>query len=146
MVGYKAIEAAVVQQFIYHFSDILDNSLCKAADIDGVFQAMGDQDANYGCVLDYAPSRRTDRPPFGSDCWTWGILGFFLIRFRGNAVDADSKARDIIDKLVRVFDSDHRLGGLSPLVRIVEIGQPDPQSINEVPMYWISFRIEAIDK
>ncbi len=146
MVGYSAIEAAVVQRLLDHFPAELSGTRCKASDVDAVFLGMREEDADYGCVVDFGDGRRRDRPPYGADVWVWQIVGFFLIRFRGDTNDQDTKARQIIDRLTSLFSEDKRLGGLVPLIQIVQVAQPEPEMINEMPMYWMSFSVEALDK
>ena len=146
MVDYSVIESAVVQRVRQHFNTELSESRCKATDIDAVFAAMVNEDADYGCVLDYSDGRRMPRPPFNSDVWVWQVLGMVLIRYRGDVEAHDMMARQVIDKLVHLFDNDKRLGGLVPLAQITQIGKPEAEAVNEVPMYWIPFSIEVIDK
>lgn len=146
MVDYSVVEDAVVHRVRDHFSTELSDSRCKAADIDAVFSAMLEEDSDYGCVLDYGDGRKRPRSPFSHDVWTWQILGMMLVRYRGDAPAHDKQARQVIDKLTHVFDNDKRLGGLVPLVEVTEIGKPEAEAVNDVPMYWIPFSIEVIDK
>lgn len=146
MVGYSQIEAAVVQRILDHFPAELSANRCKSSDIDAVYQAMREEDSDFGCVVDYGDGRRRDRPPFGSDVWVWQVVGFFLIRFRGDSNDQDRKAREVIDKLTTLFTVDKRLNGLVPLIQVTQISQPEPEVINEMPVYWLAFSIEAMDK
>ena len=146
MVGYQRIEEAVVGQLLRHFPDHLNTNRCKASDIDAVFLAMRNEDADFGCVIDYGDGRRRDRPPFGSDIWVWQIIGFFLVRFRGDTADQDRKTREVIDRLTTLFNEDKRLNGLVPLIQVTQISQPEPEMINEMPVYWLAFSIEALDK
>jgi hypothetical protein len=107
---------------------------------------MQSEDADYGCIIDYGDGQRQRRPTFNADIWVWQIIGFFFVRFRGDQVEQDQKARRVIDRLVTLFSNDKRLGGLVAAINVTQISQPEPEKINEVPLYWIPFSIEAIDK
>lgn len=146
MVKYSDAEEAVLQKLLTHFSTTLNEDRCKVADIDSVFLAMLEEDEDYGCVIDYSDGRRQTRAPFTGDIWVWGITGFFLLRYRTNAAEHDAMVRNVIDTLPSLFNDDRRLGGIVALVNVTQIGPPEPERINDVPVYWIPFAIEVIDK
>jgi hypothetical protein len=146
MVTYGPIEEAIRSKLVSHFSGTLNEDLCKISDIDGILAAMQEQDAEHACVLDYAGGRRREYPPFGDNIWVWDIVGFFFIKFRGDVVEHDRQAREVIRKLVSLLDEDPRLGGLVPVAMVTAIAPPEPTTINQIPVYSISFNVQAVDK
>lgn len=146
MVKYSVIETAVRQKFLSVFEDILTEDTCQVTNLDKVYLTMKENEKDYGCVLDYGDGRRQSRPPFGTDIWVWQIVGIFFIRFRGDVAAHDAKARNVIDRLSTMFEADKRLGGLVPVINMMAINAPEEDFINELPVYFIAFNIEAIDK
>jgi len=142
-VEYTPIESAVVARLISYFSE-LDTNNCKAGYLDQVIEDMFSNSRDYGVWIEYGGSNKRNREPFKSPIWTHMIEGVFFIRYHEETIE--QTLRVIIDKLLTFLDEDHTLGGVSPLVEIVRIPDPEPLNINDVPFYWVYFEVEALAK
>jgi hypothetical protein len=143
MVGYTLIESSVVARFISHYSSELSETRCMAADIDLILQSMFDENSEYGCLFEFGGGSDEPRKPFKIDVWTWYVDGLFMIRLTSGI---DQKKRAIIDKMTKVFSSDHTLGGISPRVRMVNIGKAELGDVGDIPFFFIPFQVEALDR
>jgi hypothetical protein len=72
----------------------------------------------------------------------WSIFGLFLLPIDG---DVDPRVRAIATKLASLFKNDRRLG-VSPLITMVSVDQPEPFLVNDIPILGITFVIEAFDR
>lgn len=143
MIGYSAIEQAILAKLVSVFPSELDPARCTAGDPDAMFTAIFDAGAEYGCFVEFNGGAETNQQPFKMPVWVWQFAAVFVIRY-GDGIEA--KLRTIVDRLALAFAEDHTLGGITPRVRIVEIGDAEPGDVNEVPFYWLPFIIEAIDR
>jgi hypothetical protein len=143
MVGYSVIEAALVNKLVAHFSAELSASRCKAGDPDSVFTALFSEGADYGCFLEFNGGREDSQRPFDKPVWVWSLAGVLVIRYGD---DIESKLRALVDKLAGIFVHDHTLGGVTPRIRLVDIGDAEPGQVNDTPFYWLPFIAEAIDR
>jgi hypothetical protein len=144
MNGIVAIKQGVLARVLEHFSDELDDDRCKIADTDAIFKAIFMSSEKYfGCVLDNGPAREMVDEVYKKQHWAWQIWGVFFIQYND---DIEVQADQIIDKLAVMFAPDHTLGGLSPKVKMVEIGIPEPNQVNDVAFYFIPFVVEAWDR
>lgn len=144
--GYSAIEEAVRQALITHFSDRLDDTRCTIGDIDTVFDSIqaGLADGiTDGCVIDFGGGTSRPRQTFANISWAWIISGVYLIRLND---DIESDLRDVVTRLPSSFQENRRLSGTTPRAYITEIGDPDVGQLNDVTFYFIPFFIEALDR
>jgi hypothetical protein len=112
--------------------------------MDGALLAIFDEGADYGCFIEYNGGREDSRKPFDRSVWIWSMVCVIAIKY--DAATIEEKMRAAVDKLATMFDGDHTCGGVSPLVRIVDLGDAQPVNVNEFPFYWLPFIVEAIDK
>jgi hypothetical protein len=143
MVGYSVIESAVVNRFIEHFSVELSETRCKAADVDAVINAMFEENSEFGCLFEYGGGSDEPRKPYKIDVWTWYIDGLFMIQL---SEGIDQKKRNLIDKVTKVFSNDHTLGGVTPRVKMVNVGKAEIADVVDTPFVFIPFLIEAFDR
>lgn len=147
MVGYPVLESAIVTAINTQFDSEFDglSSGCVAGKFDELYDNMSKISAKYGCLLEFAGGRLSRDNPFNQPMWSWFITGVFLIRYTDNAVVEDD-LRTVLSKLPVVFDSDRRLGGLTPLVSITNIDTPEPIQLGDTPYYWLPFSISVYDR
>ncbi len=144
--SYSVIEEAIRQALVAHYPDDLNDNRCRRGDVDGVYEAMMSEGANVGCLIEYAGGERLIDPPFQGRVWNWLTTCFLFVRYQGDNALIESEARRLIDILWSLFADDHTLGGVTPAVKLSAILQPEPGKINDTPLYWITFHIEALDK
>lgn len=150
MIGYKALETAVVTKFLSHFSTELNAARCRAGDMDGVFDSIFTENVDYGCFFEFNGGGQKPLPAQTKNHWVWSIIGAFVIRFKDEpdiaGDDIETKLRNIVDRMATVFDSDRTLAGSTPLVEVVEIGRAEPVKVNDVAFYWVPFGIDIFDR
>ena len=145
MADYLELEDAVVARLRQHFLTELSESRCMSGNIDAVLDGVFSEGADYGCVIEFNGGYLDSNSSFGKDTWVWSMLGIFFIRFT-DPVIVEQNLRQVLGKLKTVFSSDYSLGGLTPRVRIARIESSEPAQINDVPFYWLSFEVQAIDR
>jgi len=138
---YTPVESALLAQFVAHMPDFLSETRCKAGDLDNVFDFIFSENADYGCLLEFGGGTPWSEPPFKLPVWAWNIYGIFFIRFDSNI---ETKLRSLVDRFITIFDADHTLGGVVPLVRITDIGEADPGEVNDIAFYWLPFTLQAV--
>lgn len=143
MVGYSVIESAVVARLIAHFPGKLDAALCRAGDLDAVLESVIGSESDFGCYIDYNSGGQRLRDPFKKEVWAWTMVGVFFVRYNDSV---EANLREVLDELPKVFENDHTLGGVAPLVRLINIGDAEPGGVNDILFYWLPFAIEAIDR
>lgn len=145
MYDYAVLEAAVIQRLITAIPDLSDTR-CLAGNLDGVLNAMFIENENHGCVVEFLRGQYDPESPFKAPVWVWQILGIYFIRYTGNTVSIETELRNLLPKLAALFHDDHTLGGLSARFRVMEIDTPEPAQINDVPIYWLPFRVDVFDR
>jgi len=148
--SFSSITDGLVTRFRNHFSDELNETRCQFDNIDGVFEAVLSEGANYACTIHFnggGPQHRQSMEARGSGPvdWSWSYVGVFLIRYRGD-VDMREEQKRVVEKLSQVLREDFRLGGVTPLARFTEIGAPEPSQIGDVYFDWIPFIVEVLEK
>lgn len=138
---YTAIENAVKDQFISHFSE-LSETRCLIGDADGVIEAMFSEGEEYGCYIEYNGGAQLDRRPFKSTVWIWSVAGVFMIQYSD---DIESKLRVIVDQFRNIFADDHMLGGVTTRVQVSDLADAYIGQINDVAFYFLPFLLEAIE-
>jgi len=150
MVGYKAIEAAVVSRFLAYYPNELSATRCKGGDMDAVFDAIFSENKDYGAWFEFGGGKQRQNPAQTKNHWVWTIVGVFAIRFRDDPEvagdDIETKLRNVMNLFPAVFDADRTLGGKTPLVELVDLGSAEPAKVNDLPFYWVPFVIEAFDR
>ena len=144
MIGYEVIEEAVKQRVLIVLT--LDASLCQKGNIDALFEALQTAGASLGSLLEYAGGARLTEPPFNGKSWLWRMNGYALLRFQGDAQQIEVDARQVIDKIVTLFDGSHTLGQIAAVARLTDIDMPIPSTVNDAPFYWIPFSVEVTEK
>lgn len=140
---YTELEDAIRLKIIEHMPDLFNQARCRAGDFDTVFQAMLEENANYGCVLEFFGGMLDNSPPFSKAVWQWRVLGIFMIRYSPSVED---ELRVIIGRLSTLFSDDHTLNRKTPLVRIRAMEAPEPSDSLDVPMYWFPVVIEIYER
>lgn len=145
MVGYKALETAVITHLLSVFPDELTDTTAVSADSDALLREIFNTGATYGCLIDMGnPAGRDQRrEPFKERFWSWQMIGVFMIRYNE---DIETQARDVVDKLATLFQSDHTLGGLTPKASMMMVDAAEPTQINDVAFYLIFFAVEVWDR
>ena len=143
---YEPIETALKAAIVTAFAPDLSLTRVASGDIDTLFTALQTESAKYGCILDIEEGRLLTDLPFNGRIWLWRIVGSILVRFEGNSLAIEQDARQVIGKLAHLFDHDPRLGGTTQLAKITAIRRPEPSTINDIPFYWITFLVDALDK
>lgn len=141
--AYTSIENALIQRFLVHFEGDLTEDRISAGDPDAVMNAMFQGNKNYGVVLEHGGGREDQDKPFTRPVWIWSIEGVFFIRYGD---DVEERLRYVVDKLSTLFVDDFRLGNTTPMAKFTTIYAPEPATVNDIPFYWLSFSIEALDK
>lgn len=141
--SYTSIENGLIQRFVEHFQGDLTEDRISAGDPDTVVDAIFQGNKNYGVVLEHGGGREDVNKPFTKPVWIWSIDGVFFIRYSD---DVENRLRYIVDKLSTLLVDDFRLGGTTPMAKFTSIYSPEPATINDIPFYWLSFTIEALDK
>lgn len=144
MVGYEAIENAVIARLMEQFPE-LSTERCRGGGLDEVLDAMWSEDATYGCLVDFGGGRDMGvAKPFSTDGWIWTILGVMMIRY-SPTIEQDMRATTL--KLATLLSGNaSHLGGLVPFAKVVRMSEPDPVQVNDQPFYWLYFEIEATDR
>ncbi len=143
--GYSVIEAAIRTKIVGHFANLSDTRVV-CGDIDSLFDAMMSEGVGLGVLLDYENGKRLRDAPFNGKMWAWYIEANFFIQYTGNNAEMESKAREVVQGIFTLFDGDHTVGGITPIAVVLEILQPEPGKINDIPFYWIPFKIQAMEK
>lgn len=146
MVGYTALEQAVIDKLLVHFPSELSPTRCLSGDLDAVLEAVFAEDATYGCIVEFAGGRERTREPFKTPVWVWSVFGIFIVRYQAGHESVEQNMRAVVDRLSTLFSDDHTLGRLTPLAKFAEIDAAEPVNINEYPFYWLPFVIEVIDR
>ena len=144
MIGYQVLEQAVKERVIAVFE--LNESLCQKGDVDALFQALQQTNSPLGFLLEYGGGQRLQESPFSGKSWQWNMTGFALVRFDGDPAKIEVDARQIVDKVITIFDDKHTLGGLAAIAKVMSIDEPIPSTVNDVPFYWIPFLIDIMEK
>lgn len=144
MIGYQVLEQAVKERVVLIFG--LEDDLCQKGDVDALFQAVQQRGAPLAFLLEYAGGERMRDAPFNGKAWLWHMNGYALIRFDGDTAKIEADARQIVDKIITLFDGTHTLGSLAALAVITDIDEPLPSTVNDVPFYWIPFLINVTEK
>src|SRR5512141_1544059 len=131
MTGYQVLEQAVKERVIAVFE--LDESLCQKGDVDALFQALQQTNSAIRFLLEYGGGQRLKEPPFSGKSWQWNMTGFALVRFDGDPAKIEADARQIVDKVITIFDDKHTLGGLAAVARVAAVDEPLPSTVNDVP-------------
>lgn len=144
--GYLDIQQAVVERFVAHFEE-LDTARCQFGNLDGIMSAILEQGHATGCYLQSDGGVEQSRQPGGNARreWVWNFNGVFMLRYRAD-VDMERLESLVIDRLSQVFYDDPRLGGVTPLARITDIGQPEVAAIGQDVFDFIPFNISVIDR
>lgn len=143
---YQDIENAVIQMLLTEFPDRLDETRCVAGNIDGVFASLEKSDIATvvdGVVLEFGGGTSKPRQTIGNINWAWIIAGIWLIRYHP---DIENALREVVSRIPILFQENPRLGGVTPLAYITEIGDPIIGKINDVSFYFVPFFIEALDQ
>lgn len=139
---YTPIENAIVAAMIAHYQDYLDEYRCQAAQLDSIFEHVFSQNAVYGCIIEYDTGQMGSES-FSKGRWVWRFLGVFFIRYKDeNQVEED--LRKILDLFPTLFESDRRLGGLTPRAWVTSVGTAEIAEVNDNPFYWLPFSISAL--
>lgn len=142
MVGYEAIENAVLAKMLEKFPDKLSATRCKAGDPDAVFSAIFSEGIRFGVWTEVDGGGPDSSQPFNKQVWVWRMVGIFAIQI-SDTIEAD--LREIVTVLVQLFDGDHTLGGVTPRARITGLDTPVPAEVDSIPFYWVGFSIDAFD-
>jgi hypothetical protein len=145
LVGYDDIAEALRVKLVTYFADELNSDRCRVGELDQLFGSLMEENADYGCIIDFFRARKKNRAPFKEMMWSWQMMGVFMIRFRDKE-QIEIATRKIITKLSTVFKDDHTLGRLVPLVEMAYIDKPSVESVNDIPFHWVPFLIEVWDK
>jgi len=146
MEEYDIKEAAVVKKIYNHFQKYVDHEdQVVAGAIDLIFKQLVGEGKKYGCLVEFGGGARTRVEPFKRPIWQWTLICVFIVRFTGELEDVEDELRGIINLLSSLFNDDHTLGGLTPLVRIERIDQPEVIRMNDIPMYWLPFEISVLE-
>lgn len=143
MVGYQAIEDKIKAKFIDKYPDELSADLVQQGEMDRLFENMLATGSHYGVYLHFNGGTLRNRQPFNKLVWTWSTTGIFFIRY---SEDIETEMRSVVGTLAALVDGDHTLGGVTPLAHVVDIGDAEPGTMNDVPYYWVPFVIECIDR
>lgn len=139
---YTTIENAVVSKFIEKFPELNANR-CKPGDVDQVLDALFNEGAKMGCVLEFDGGVQDVNRPFNQQVFTWKIIGIIMIRYTD---EVEGDLRSVLDRLPHVFTNDHTLSGVTPLVKLASVSSAEPILVNETPFYWVDFSLEAIER
>jgi hypothetical protein len=143
MKGYLALEQKTTDRFYSVFEDILPDGSISAGDIDTVIDNMFHYDLTYGLVFEFGGGRN-DQDTFSRPHWKWVIEAAFLIKYTG--VEIETNMRQLLSRIALVFEGYTTLGGDTPLVRVDVINLPEAVTVDDVPMYWVTFRIDIFDR
>jgi hypothetical protein len=146
MKNYDVVEQAVMDKINTVFSAELGTTRGVISDIDTMFTNIFEENAPYGCFIDFGGGKQDTRKPFSTQVWIWSIIGVFLVRYQDAADEIDTRLRGAVNKLAGLFNDDHTLSGLVPLVTVVDIGEPDTVTVADAPFYWLPFVIEVYDR
>jgi hypothetical protein len=139
--AYGPVESALIDKFVSHFSAELNGDLVKAGKLDELIQNISLQNADYGVLLEFNGGIEDSGKPFVRPVWIWETAGIFLIRYRGDDEDIETKLRDAVDKLAVLFEDDHTIGGTTPFAKFRVIDPSEPAQINDISFYWVPFVI-----
>lgn len=144
-VGYETIESAVIQRILEVFDVELEPDRVSSGDIDAVFDGIMREETiyEYGAWTDFGGGRQDNQKPFKTPVWIWTIVGFLVIQ-RSDTIE--QKLRSAVTKILGLFDEDHTLGGVTPYIRVVAIGEGQVVNVNDIPFYFLPFTIEAFDR
>lgn len=142
MVGYGLIEDAFIEKLLSKFPQ-LNDTRCKAGDLDGVIEAIFSENANVGCVVEFGGAQKFKKEGFSQPIWTWSYACLFFIRF-SDTVEKD--LRTIVSTIATLVEGDQRLGGVTYLAEVYEIATPEVVDIADVPFYMVPFVLDAVDR
>lgn len=144
MESYSDAESALVAKFISHFDGLLNSGRVQPGKLDVLIGNILAEDADYGVLLEFNGGTEDSGKPFTRPMWIWETAGIFLIRYRGDDDDIESKLRGVIDKLAVLFQDDHTLGETTPYAKFRLIDPAEPAQINDVPFYWVAFVVSFL--
>jgi len=116
-----------------------------SAAIDKVLKQVLGENKNYACIVDFGGGVRTKVEPFTKRIWSWSVIGVILIKYVGKNEEVEVELRETINLLAGLFEGDHTLGGITPLVQIERIDQAEVTQLNDVPFYWLPFQITILE-
>ena len=145
---YTAKEQAIVDHIFGLFEDAgkMDHKdQVVAGAIDVLFaQVLGEQ-KKYACIIDFGGGVRTKVEPFAKRIWSWAVIGVILIKYTGEVKEMEEELRGTINLLAGLFEGNHTLGGITPLVQIERIDQAEVTQLNDVPFYWLPFQMTILE-
>ena len=57
----------------------------------------------------------------------------------------EDELREAVNLLAGLFEGNHTLGGITPLVQIERIDQADVTQLNDIPFYWLPFQMTILE-
>lgn len=145
---YTAKEQAIVDHVFEIFEDAgkMDHKdQVVAGAIDILFKQVIGETKKYGCIIDFGGGVRTKVEPFAKRIWSWAVIGVILIRYKGEAKEMEDELREAVNLLAGLFEGNHTLGGITPLVQIERIDQADVTQLNDIPFYWLPFQMTILE-
>ena len=144
LVLYDQIEEWVRAEIVSHHPN-LDDDLCMRGDLDTLITNIFEQDSNVGVYVDYMGGRRTiANEQFASRyAWVWSIMVMVLIRYDE---DIEANLRTQIGHFATLFAGDHTVGGNVIRAGVMNLDQPEPGTINDVPFYWMPVIVNVWDR
>lgn len=144
--AYREKEQAVIDVVYAAFDTWFDNKdQVVSGEVDKLMQQLAGMNKKYGCLLDFGGGAHRTIEPFNKRVWVWTILGVLIIKYQADNNAIEDEVREAVEKLATLFVADHTLGGITPLVRIERIDQPEVVQLNDIPMYWLGFEVSVIE-
>lgn len=142
---YKDIENEVRTRITAQIPEL--SATRVSTSLDKVLNALFNENARHGLIIEFNGGRRELREPFKKVSWVWTIACVMPIRLLDTedeeAIEDD--LRVMVDKVSRLLVDDHTLSGMALKVEVVDIGRAEPGSVNDIPFYWLPFIVEATE-